>query len=273
MKIERITPQVAKALLDKNTINRNISKGHLAFLKSEMLSGNWQFNGQGIIIGKSGRLLDGQHRLTAVAETGIAINSLVIRGVDEGSFVTIDTGKKRGGADVLSIAGSKHGTHIASAIRKTIEQFGGSKKTQGIFTHRDSNTDYLEYFEKHTQELEDMFDMTHSWVLDGNRLLSESDAMAFIILLRNEDDSVYNFLEEIITGRKINKLSNAGQTCRKKLIDSKIAGNQVREFQKKDWVLYCFRKYYQGINCKNIVIKEPLKFKKTKKGFFEKLVA
>jgi hypothetical protein len=273
MRVETITPQVAKALLEKNTNNRNITKGHLAFLKSEMLSGNWQFNGQGIIVGASGRLLDGQHRLTAVVETGVSIDSLVLRGIDEAAFVTIDTGKHRGGADVLSIAGSKHGAHIASAIRKVIEQFGGSKKVQGRYSHRVGNTEYFEYFQKHTVELEDMFDMTHSWVLEGTRILSESDAMAFIILMRDENDSVYNFLEEVITGRIIKKDSNAGAVCRKKLLDTKIAGNQVREFQKKDWILYCFRKYNKEINFKNILIKEPQYFIKPKKSFFQKKVA
>ena len=260
MKKEVITPQVAKALLDKNTNNRTITKSHLAMLKSEILDGNWQYNGQPIIIGQTGRLLDGQHRLTAVIETGIPIETAVVRGVDEEAFVTMDTGKVRGGSDVLSIAGSKHGTHIASAIRKIEERFGGTKKCQGRYAHKITNSDYLSQYEEKGKELTELFDLTHSWVLNGSRLLSESDAMAFIVLLKKESDLIFNFLEEVITGRAISKSSNSAQTCRKKIIDMKFSGNQIREFQKKDWVLYCFRKYVAGVNCKNIVIKEPLKF-------------
>jgi|APSaa5957512576_1039674.scaffolds.fasta_scaffold44889_2 hypothetical protein len=260
MNRETITPEVAKALLDKNINNRNITQSHLALIKSEILSGNWQYNGQPIIIGEDGRLLDGQHRLTAVVETGIPIDTAVIRGIADDAFVTIDTGKVRGGADVLSIAGSKYGSHIASAIRKIIEKFGGSKKCQGRYAHKIANSDYLAYYERYGRELTDLFDLTHSWVLHGNRLISESDAMAFIILARDEHNNIYNFLEEIITGRTISSTSNAAQTCRKKIIDMKFSGNQIREFQKKDWVLYCFRKYNKGENCKNIVIKNPMKF-------------
>lgn len=261
MKKETITPEVAKALLDNNTNNRNITKGHLAMLKSEILSGNWQYNGQPIIIGETGRLLDGQHRMTAVVETGIPIETNVMRGIKESAFVTIDTGKVRGGSDVLSIAGSKHGTHIASAIRKIIEQFGGTKKCQGRYAHKITNSNYLEEFSEKGEELTELFDLTHSWVLNGSRLLSESDAMAFIVLAEKESSLIYDFLEEVITGREISKKSNAAQTCRKKIIDMKFSGNQIREFQKKDWVLYCFRKYISGLNCKNIVIKHPMKFK------------
>ena len=261
MKRETITPEVAKALLENNTNNRSITQGHLALIKSEILLGKWQYNGQPIIIGESGRLLDGQHRLTAVVETGIPIDTVIMRGINEDAFVTIDTGKIRGGSDVLSIAGSKHGNHIASAIRKVLEQFGGSKKCQGKYSHKISNSEYLVMYEEHGEELTDLFDMTHSWVLNGSRLLSESDAVAFIILARDESSEIYNFLEEVITGFKINSKSNAAQTCRKKIIDMKFSGNQIREFQKKDWVLYCFRKYINGLNCKNIVIKNPMKFK------------
>lgn len=260
MKKEVITPAVAKALLDNNTNNRNITQGHLAMLKSEILSGNWQYNGQPIIIGETGRLLDGQHRMTAVVETGIPIETNVMRGIEESAFVTIDTGKVRGGSDVLSIAGSKHGTHIASAIRKIIEQFGGTKKCQGRYAHKITNSNYLEEFSERGEELTELFDLTHSWVLNGSRLLSESDAMAFIVLAEKESSLIYDFLEEVITGREISEESNAAQTCRKKIIDMKFSGNQIREFQKKDWVLYCFRKYISGLNCKNIVIKNPMKF-------------
>ena len=176
MNREIITPEVAKALLNKNTNNRNITQSHLALIKSEILSGKWQYNGQPIIVGNTGRLLDGQHRLTAVVETGIPIDTAIIKGIDEDAFVTIDTGKVRGGADVLSIAGSKHGSHVASAIRKILEQFGGTKKCQGKYSHKISNGEYLAVYQEHGEELTDLFDLVHSWVLNGSRLLSESDA-------------------------------------------------------------------------------------------------
>jgi len=260
MNRETITPEVAKALLGNNKNNRNITKGHLALLKSEILNGNWKYNGQPIIISNTGGLLDGQHRLTAVVETGVPIDTAVIRGVEEDAFVTMDTGKIRGGSDVLSIVGSRHGAHIASAIRKVIERFGGTKRCQGRYAHKIANSEYLKHYDEHGEELTKLFDLTHSWVLNGSRLISESDAMAFIILAKNESDLIFNFLEEVITGRTISESSNAAQTCRKKIIDLKFSGNQIREFQKKDWVLYCFRKYISGTNCKNILIKAPLKF-------------
>lgn len=256
-----IDKDLAESILSRNTNNRGISKTHLAFLKSELINDNWKFNGQTIVIGKSGRLLDGQHRLTAVVETGISMETLIIKNVDEGSFTTIDTGKQRGGSDVLSIHGAQHGAHMASAIRKIVSQFTGRSKCLNQVRYKISNTEYLKHYEVYGDELQGLFDMTHAWVLSGSRILSESDAMAFIVLMREESDLVYDFIEEIITGRTINPSSNAAQRCRKKLIDTSVSGLQIREVQRKDWVLYSFRKYILNQDFKNMVIREPLHFK------------
>jgi hypothetical protein len=252
---------LAKSILARNTNNRSISKAHLAFLKSELLNENWKFNGNTIVLGKSGRLLDGQHRLTAIVETGISISTLIVKNVDEDSFTTMDTGKQRGGSDALFIYGAKNGSHMASAIRKIKSEFTNNAKCMGSHRYKVSNSEYLKYYKEHGEDLQGLFEMTHAWVLSGSRILSESDGIAFITLMRDESDLVYDFIEEVITGRSINKNSNAAQRCRKKLIDTSVAGIQIREVQRKDWILYSFRKYILNQDFKNMVIREPLQFK------------
>jgi len=271
--IETITPTVAKAYLEKNSNNRNINKSHVAFLAKELLDGNYQMNGQSIVIGKSGRLLDGQHRLTAVIRAGVPISAVVVHGVDEESFVTMDTGKPRGGADALTIAGAKFTNHMASAIRKIIEKFSQKRTAFDGTTCKLSNTEYTRFYQEHDEELLGLFEMAHAWVLKGNRVLSESDAMAFIVLLRDESNEIYDFLQEVITGIRLKDSSNAAQTCRKKLLDMGIAGMQIRESQKRDWVISAFRNYVKDKNISKIQIRNPMKFKAPKEPFFKRLIA
>jgi hypothetical protein len=271
--IETITPDMAKAYLANNNNNRNITKTHIAFLKSEILSGNYKMNGQSIVLGSTGRLLDGQHRLTAVVETGIPIQSIVVHNVDEATFVTMDTGKARGGCDALDIYGATNSKHMASAIRKVLQKFSNTHNYLDGVRHKISNPEFVKYYKQHTDELDDLYEMTHAWILKGNKLLSESDSMAFIILLREESNDAYDFIEEIITGEKINKTSNAAQICRKKLIDTRVSGMNVRETQKRDWVIYSFRKYIKNINMKKMSIRDSQSFAKVTKSFFERLVA
>ena len=93
--IEIITPDRARELLKMNTRNRPIVKANLTRLKSELESNRFKFNGDSIRISKSNVILDGQHRLLAVVSTGIPIKSVVITGLDDDIFDTIDQGTAR----------------------------------------------------------------------------------------------------------------------------------------------------------------------------------
>ena len=101
-----VTPALAIALLSRNPNNRPLSKCNLEFLKSELKSGQWKLTHQGIAIAQDGSLIDGQHRLQAIKETGISAELLVTEGIDGEVFSVLDTGKKRSGKDVLSTAGA-----------------------------------------------------------------------------------------------------------------------------------------------------------------------
>ena len=72
---------------------------------------------QGIAISETGRLLDGQHRLTAIANTGISAKFLVATGIPDDSFSVLDTGSARTAADVLSIGKISNAAALAAAIR------------------------------------------------------------------------------------------------------------------------------------------------------------
>lgn len=68
-----------------------------------MKAGRWKQNGQPIIFGKSGALLNGQHRLKAIIASNKTIECLIVYGVDDDTFDTIDDGNKRSLADVFAI--------------------------------------------------------------------------------------------------------------------------------------------------------------------------
>lgn len=75
--IETITPLYAKKLLSLNKNNRPVNKYRVSAYASDMKNGCWQLTHQGILIGKNGNVIDGQHRLYAVIESGASINTLV----------------------------------------------------------------------------------------------------------------------------------------------------------------------------------------------------
>lgn len=116
-KVLRITPQIAAELLEGNDSNRRLSEETVKAYAALMERGVWKLNGEAIKVAKNGILLDGQHRLSAVIRSGITIECLVVFGIDNQVFDTLDQGKKRGMSDVLSIKGEANVTALASILR------------------------------------------------------------------------------------------------------------------------------------------------------------
>jgi hypothetical protein len=109
-----VTPEYAKALLERNIGNRKVAPANLSKVSESLRSGEWKLNGEAIKIAKDGRILDGQHRLTACVETGISFTTLVITGLEPETQETMDSGKSRTVADALSIRGYKSAVNLAS---------------------------------------------------------------------------------------------------------------------------------------------------------------
>lgn len=118
--VTTITPALAKQLLATNTKeNRPIKTRAVHRYATIMAAGDWMVS-QPILIDRSGRLIDGQHRLNAVVEARVNVPMLVIRGLDPEAFKVLDTGVKRSAGDVLSIHGAPSCNNLAATIKVVI---------------------------------------------------------------------------------------------------------------------------------------------------------
>lgn len=116
--LETISPQRARELLEMNVFNRPLNRSHVQFLVRCLRNGEWKVNGDPVRISPGKVLLDGQHRLTAVIESGITIQSFVAYNVPQDVFDTIDSGiKVRGGAEVLALNGEKNYALLSGTVR------------------------------------------------------------------------------------------------------------------------------------------------------------
>jgi len=117
-----VDERVAMSFLKNNPRNRPLSKSRSLKYAKQMTEGNWQQNGESIIIGWDGSILDGQHRLEGVVLAKTSIKLLFVFGVDPATFPTIDTGTGRSGADTLAIYGVDPfiAKSLSAAIKKDI---------------------------------------------------------------------------------------------------------------------------------------------------------
>lgn len=93
--MKTITPELAAEMLKKNEGNRPLSSSVVRKYVDAMTRGDWQETHQGIAFGENGRLLDGQHRLAAITQSGIAQRMLVSTGIPDRSFMIFDAGSRR----------------------------------------------------------------------------------------------------------------------------------------------------------------------------------
>jgi hypothetical protein len=124
----------AQALLARNPHNRSIVGSAVSEWAQTIRQGRWTVNGETIIVADTGELNDGQHRLLAVVETGIPIQSLVVFGVPRESRTTVDCGQKRTAAHVLGMSGVPNSSLVAATIKILMNLDEGV----AISTHRNA---------------------------------------------------------------------------------------------------------------------------------------
>lgn len=100
---ELVTPEMAERWLEKNNSNRPLRQNVVAAYAAQIKAGQWRLTHQGVCLDCNGALIDGQHRLTAIAHTGIAILMQVSRMTTEESAMAlpVDVGAKRSYSDIL----------------------------------------------------------------------------------------------------------------------------------------------------------------------------
>lgn len=115
-----VTPALAERLLAQNTGNRPIrQKGESRSVEAyarAMLRGEWVLNGEAVIVSSDGQLNDGQHRLSAVIASGVAVPMHLMFGVERDTRRTVDQGAARSPGQILSMMGEKSYNQLATAV-------------------------------------------------------------------------------------------------------------------------------------------------------------
>lgn len=70
--VMNITPDIALQILERCSTNRNVTWSRVQMFAADMKRGAWRLTHQGIAFNCKGEMIDGQHRMWAVAESAIA---------------------------------------------------------------------------------------------------------------------------------------------------------------------------------------------------------
>ncbi|WP_406285932.1 hypothetical protein [Streptomyces sp. NBC_00209] len=118
MTLTLVTPQLAREWLKRNVKhNRPISTAKVKQWRKAIDEGRWKLTHQGIAFDPDDNLIDGQHRLMAIAAGDIPIWLPVFYDVPAECFAVLDVNYHRSAANSLSIAGHKNTATLAATIK------------------------------------------------------------------------------------------------------------------------------------------------------------
>lgn len=124
-----IHPAAATLLLrESNSKNRPLSKTYVAILVEMYDKTQDGVTGDTIKVGKSGLLIDGQHRLTMASNGKAPFRTHIVFGIDDKTFDIIDQGRRRTAGDVLAIDMVPNYQQTANAVR-WVYVFGHGRTT------------------------------------------------------------------------------------------------------------------------------------------------
>lgn len=111
-----ITPEIARAMLQRNAGNRKPRPKTFQAYEKDMRAGKWVETHEAIAVSKSGNIINGQHRLIALARAEVSLWFLVVTYDDAETAIDlpIDCGAKRSLSDITGE--SVQVTQVASML-------------------------------------------------------------------------------------------------------------------------------------------------------------
>ena len=238
VKLELITPDLAKNYLQFNKNNRSMKDKHVLFLSKQIKQNNFLENGEGIIFDKYGNLKDGQHRLKAISINNKSFYIPVVRGVEPKCMATYDTGKNRSAADILKLNGFQYYGSIAGFVQQLNSyKFKKSKKASQSSIERSNsltNQEILEYTKNNYDWIFENISNIDAISRKMNpKVLTKSNLsiIAYLIGGENPTKDVYEFIKHL--SGVLKSESSAPLYLYTKLYNAKINKEPLNNY----WVL------------------------------------
>jgi hypothetical protein len=199
MRLITVTPALAEKLLSFNVSNRPLNKALVSQYKEAIETGVWRVTHQGVALDSNQTLQDGQHRLTAIVETGQAQQMWVAVGMDPANFTAIDVGRNRKFADVLAVEGYTD-THNLGATARLVYIYSFR---DFVSTHKVTNAQVIDLVDGDPDGFSRALSMGRA--IQGGISMSRTAAGAGYYLIRkvNPTMMVDDFFESLITGENL----------------------------------------------------------------------
>lgn len=281
--VETITPPKANQYLLLNTTNRKQSDAKIIEYAMAMAEDRWVLNGETIKFDDYGTLIDGQNRLQACVLAEVPFQTYVVRGLsDKRAFATIDVGKTRSHADMMSIAGIENRHNVVSASTLIMQYEDGSLSWNGTSARRYTRSELgkladkinkmptrtnnvgkdklLEWVGHHHDDIQIAVRMAHN--SKAKRLASVGTlAAAYYICCKVNKIEADKFMEDLSEGVGLGARDPV-HALREKLIANSASKSKLGRFMVFGLILKAMRKRLDGDHCAQLRVLENEAFPK-----------
>lgn len=228
-----VTPELAKVILDNNPDNRNLRLPLVSKLRQDMEEGRFLTNGETIIISNRGELNDGQHRLTAILQSGLKQLVNLVVGTTRESRFTVDTGVVRSAGMMLQLQGRPYGNTEAAAARRIIsfQRTGGLAAIQNISTPEITNMVHVDGL---LQEVSSWAHIHQTKMRPFGLPASEVAAMFYLLGAKYPKEAKC-FMEAMRDGVGLSSTSPILSLRNKLMVTKKLSLNQRAELVVRSW--------------------------------------
>lgn len=251
-----VTPQMAQKWLKTGGKNRAISNSKVKEYADSMKAGKWVLNGEGVLFDSNSKLIDGQHRLSAIILSAITLPLLIIRGIDDPkAFETIDRGKKRTVSDIVGMEGIKRSALTAAVAKRLVawnKCVDKSSFTLGneIF-QKIADYEILDYIKVNNHNIQPF--ITEMGGTLPVRRCGAGSALIAALIICNETDEVATmlFIEGLKTGANLS-MNSPISTLRDRLIDPPERRGVSWETEVMALTIKSWNKYLHGKSTKTL---------------------
>lgn len=117
---------------------RSLARSTVNQYAGDMDTGDFQYAGDPIRFNGDGELIDGQHRLQAILQSGHPLWMMVIRGLSNDTIEVVDGGKGRSFTDMLQIHEVKNASAVSALTKKVEHWLVGNYAEEGMGRSVDS---------------------------------------------------------------------------------------------------------------------------------------
>ncbi|MBF6332319.1 hypothetical protein [Nocardia transvalensis] len=235
--VEIVDAELALDWLNTQQTNRPVSEPTVNTYYADMIGGHWTFNAEPIKFDTDGCLIDGQHRLLALARTigsSTALKFLVVRGLPPESQLSMDQGRRRDAGQQLGMLGHRNGAFLAGVARMVISieegwLFRDNKRL------RLSNNAVAEWVAAHPDEV----GLLNTYYNDLRKIFVRPGVSGaiMIVLSRVNPTATPEFFDALISGANLSETSSilalrrrfeTAKLARERLSDKDIIGFYIQ---------------------------------------------